>query len=356
MSEKKILLIGEYPPPFAGIAVQTKQLYELLVENQIQAYVIPTLQKRTGFFSFINNLRYIRGLVNIGFYYVKIIKIRKFNIIHILSSSGLNFYIFTIPALITSKLFGKKTIIHYHGGSAKAFFKNNPNALKFSDKLTDSLVVPSVFLQNVFDDLGISSNIIPNAISLERFKFINRKEIKPNILSARNLTSTYNISCAIQAFKILHSHFPQAKLTIAGDGPEKSKLISLTKNLNIEESVIFTGNIPNSQMNELYEKSDILINTSNIDNMPVSILEAQAIGLVVVTTNPGGIPFMISDGINGYLSKIKDYEELGNALIRTIEDQDLSLRLIKQGRKDVKNMGREIVYKQWSDLYNQLCD
>lgn len=356
MITKKVLLIGEYPPPFAGIAVQTKQLHELLCEKKTTVSIIPTLQKRTGIFSFINNLRFVRGLINVVLYYFKLFKIWKFDIIHILASSGLNFYLFAIPALIFSKLFNKKTIIHYHGGGAESFFKKRAKTLAFANKLTDKLVVPSGFLEDVFSDFNVPSTIIPNAIDLDNFEFRRRDTIKPTILSARNLTPTYNISCAIRAFKILHDHSPDATLTIAGDGPEKADLQSLVEKLKIENSVTFTGNIPNSQMKNLYEKSDILLNTSNIDNMPVSILEAQATGLVVVTTNPGGIPYIIDHETNGYLAEINDHCELGKILIKAITEQDLSLELIRKGRDDVKKMDREIVYEQWSNLYKQLFD
>jgi len=353
-STLKILLIGEYPPPFAGIGVQTKHLYELFLNNNIHVNLLSLTQNQSGKFSFINNIRFLRGGINLIQYFINLIKIRKSNIVHILASSGLNFYIFSIPALFVSKLLRKKTIIHYHGGGAHDFFRNKRWLLKSSNLFIDKLVVPSGFLQDVFSKFGYTSTIIPNAINLTTFKFELRTEIRPNILSVRNFTSLYNISCAIRAFKVLHTDIPEARMIIAGDGVEKDKLISLAKELELDKAIEFVGNIPNDMMASLYKKSDILINTSNIDNMPVSILEAQAMGLVVVTTDPGGIPYIIENKINGFTTDINNDKKLGKHLITAVRNQELSISMIVEGRKSISNMDSLKVLQQWIHLYNSI--
>lgn len=353
-TERKILLVGEYPPPFAGIGVQTKHLYELFVSNNIPVSLLSTSNKITGFFYYINKLRFVRGIVNLLQFIFSLRKIKHQDIVHILASSGLNFYIFFIPALGVSKLFNKKTIIHYHGGGAQSFFKKKNILINIFKKLTDSLVVPSGYLQDVFNEIGINSIIIPNAIDLNKFKFHQRQNIRPNILSVRNFTSTYNISCTLRAFKILHSYNEDAKLIIAGDGPEKESLITLAKNLGISKAVKFEGNIPNNKMSSLYRMSDILINSSNVDNMPVSILEAQAMGLVVITTTPGGIPYIIKDGVNGFTADINDHNKLGEKLISAVNNQKLSKQMILHGLNDVKNMDSQLVLKKWTHLYQSM--
>jgi len=352
--ESKILLIGEYPPPFAGIGVQTELLYKLYLKNNIKVNLLSVTPKKTGLFSHFNEVKFFRGILNLLRYLFNLHNIRKADIIHILASSGLNFYIFTFTALLVSKLVNKKIIIHYHGGGAYDFFKNKKSLLKLTKKLSDVLVVPSGFLQDVFNDFEFESIIIPNAINLIKFKFKEVGTVSPTVLSARNFTSTYNISCAIRAFKILHSEFSEARMTIAGKGPEKNKLVKLTQQLKLEKFIQFVGNIPNQEMASLYNKSDILINTSNVDNLPVSLLEAQATGLVIVSTNPGGIPYIITNKINGLLADINDPETLGCHLINVIKNQNLSKNMIQQGLVDVQKMDSTKVLRQWVDLYKNL--
>ena len=201
--------------------------------------------------------------------------------------------------------------------------------------MTNILVVPSGYLKDVFNNLGYPSIIIPNTINLDKFNFRKRKKITPKILSARNLTPVYNISCVIRAFKLLRDQYSNATLTIAGDGPEKDELLSLTEKLNLQHSVKFLGNIPNNAMSELYNQADILVNASNIDNMPVSILEAQAMGLVVVSTNPGGIPYIIENGYTGLISEVNNDKKLGENLIEAVRDQDKSKSMITNSKNYV---------------------
>jgi len=353
MSTLKVLLIGEYPPPYAGIAVQTKYLHELFSSNGITNEILATLPSKYGRNSKLGRIRYLRGIVSLIIYVMQLPRIRRFTVIHILSSSGLNFYIHTLPALVTAKMLGKATIIHYHGGQAESFFSTRKWLFNFSVYLADRLIVPSGFLEDVFINLGAKPLVIPNVIDLSKLVFRERNVIHPILLSARNLTTTYNIACAIRAFKHIKDRFCEAQMIIAGEGPELDYLIKLSKELNLHNSIKFEGNVDNDRMIDLYNRADILINTSNIDNMPISILEAQAMGLLVISTRAGGVPYIIRHNTTGLLADLDNDDEIANNIIYAIENQSHSLSMIEASRIQVATFDKHLILQQWKNLYAQ---
>ena len=202
-NKNNILLIGEYPPPHAGIGVQTKKLYEIYINKGVKTELISLTPPDKGVWSVFNNVLYLRGVINLLRYFFNLNKVCKSEIVHILSSSGFNFFIFTIPAILMSKLFNKKSIVHYHGGGAKRFFENKNYLIELLKRYVDLIVVPSGFLEKVFADFNLPSITIPNIIDLNEFQYKKRDSINPKVLSVRNFTPVYNIPCVIKSFKIL---------------------------------------------------------------------------------------------------------------------------------------------------------
>ena len=117
--------------------------------------------------------------------------------------------------------------------------------------------------------------------------------------------------------------FPDARLTIAGSGPERAKLEAMAKELGVADAVVFAGQIDNEHMPILYREADIALNPSLADNMPISILEALASGVPVVSTNVGGVPFLVEDGKTALLIPPGDPERMAEAMLRVLSDESL---------------------------------
>ena len=299
-------------------------------------------------------VRGVRGLIKWIAFLIQCGKIPRVDIVHIFSASGLNYILFTIPPIIIGRLFGKGIIVNYHGGAAREFFAKFPGLIKWSMRKAHELVVPSGFLKDVFAKLGEDSKIVPNLANVERFHFKQREVFKPLILSARNLTTVYNVKCAIDALHYVVHEYPAAELFIAGNGPEKQRLIGQAKQLGLEKQVHFLGNVPNEKMPSLYEQCDIFINTSNVDNMPGSILEAYASGLPVVSTNVGGIPYLVDDGVSGLLTNAGDGKGLGCHILKILENPDQGRAMVIKGKEKLQTLGWEQVSKGWQEVYLQL--
>jgi glycosyltransferase involved in cell wall biosynthesis len=117
--------------------------------------------------------------------------------------------------------------------------------------------------------------------------------------------------------------------------------------------VTFTGRVENSDMPALYARADCVVNPSTVDNMPISLLEAFASGLPVVTTNAGGIPDMLQDGVSGILVPIGDADAMGREVSRVLADKALAARLAAAGRAEAERYAWPRVKALWLDAYRR---
>ncbi len=257
-----------------------------------------------------------------------------FDIIHAHCSSYWGF-LPVIMAVVTGKIYGKRVVITYHSGNAEVFLNRFGFIAKPFLRLVDTIIVPSGFLKNIFEKFGFKTEIIPNIIELNKFEYIERQNIKPKLIATRYLKKIYNIECAIHAFEIVNRHYPDAELKIVGDGDQREHLENLVEELKLT-NVKFIGSIKNEDMWEMYRSSDIFINPTTVDNFPVSVVEAFACGLPVISTNVGGVPYLLQDLYNGLLVDSGDYEAIAKKILYLIENQSEALKFSRNARNMVE--------------------
>ena len=200
----------------------------------------------------------------------------------------------------------------------------------------NAIIVPSGFLEAVFQKRGFSSSIVPNIIDLSRFSAgTNTKNLSkinsPHILVARNLELIYDNATALRAFSIVIKHFPSAQLTITGSGPERQTLENLVIELGLQDAVTFTGRVDNNDMAALYQSSDIMVNPSLADNMPISVLEALASGVPVVSTNVGGVPFLVVHDNTALLVPVQDPVAMADAILTLLNNPTKARKIRSAG-------------------------
>jgi L-malate glycosyltransferase len=197
------------------------------------------------------------------------------------------------------------------------------------------VVVPSAFLYRVFEKRNVVTLIIPNVIDLARFSpkptWVAVSAAGPHLIVTRNLDPIYDIGTALRAFQLVRQQFPAARLTITGTGSARQDLEVLAEALGVAQAVVFTGRLDNEVMTELYRCADVMINPSLVDNMPISILEAWASGVPVVSTNVGGVPFMVEDGESGLLVPPQDAQAMASAVLAVLGDARLENALRETG-------------------------
>jgi glycosyltransferase involved in cell wall biosynthesis len=156
---------------------------------------------------------------------------------------------------------------------------------------------------------------------------------------------------ALRAFSLVVQAIPDASLVVAGSGPELRALQSLAAELGIGERVDFCGTLDRDRIAELYRSASLVLNPSRVDNMPNSVLEAMASGVPVVSTNVGGVPWILRHDINGLLVASGDHAAMAAAAKRVLGDQQLASRLRNAALADVQQYTWPRIRQQWSAVY-----
>lgn len=350
----RIGLVGPLPPPSGGMANQTQLLANLMEQDGNKVTIVQTNAPYKP--KQVANVPVLRALFRIIPYILNLIKINKrVDILHVMANSGWSWHLFAAPSVWIAKLFNTPVVVNYHGGEAEMFFNKSIRYVKPTMLACSKVVVPSNFLENVFGQFNIQTSIVPNTIDLSVFNYDKKTRSKEtlNILVARNLELIYDNETAIKAFELIYKEYPFARLTIAGAGPEKENLEQLVLKLNMVDAVKFVGRVDRHEMADLFKQSQVMINPSTADNMPISILESLASGVPVVTTNVGGIPYLVEDEYTALLVNARDYSSMSKAISRLIKDETLRSSLIDNGVNMVEKFTWPIVKQQWQTVYKE---
>ena len=257
-----------------------------------------------------------------------------------------NFYY----ALLTSqlcRLFRLKYLPILHGGNLPYRLKQSPklSSLIFNNSFQN--IAPSGYLKYEFEIKGYKSLLIPNVIPIANYTFKERKKITPKLLFVRAFASIYNPNMAIEVLKELKKKYPEATLCMIG--PDKDGTLKDVKHLintyDLQDSVEITGVLPKKEWHEKSKDFDIFINTTNVDNTPISVIEAMALGLPVVSTNVGGLPYLISSNVDGVLVDKEQPILMANEIHKIIEENKSSFA--KKARSKVANFDWSIVKNEW---------
>jgi glycosyltransferase involved in cell wall biosynthesis len=281
-----------------------------------------------------------------------LLQARKHDILHIFSAGLSSYTLWTIPALLVGRLYGKKLILNYRDGQAEEHVTTWRTARPTID-LADRIVTPSGFLVDVFGKHGIKARSVFNIIDVDRFIYRKRRNLRPKFMTNRILEPLYNVDCILKAFALIQERYPDASLTIAHDGCCRPALEQLAKDLKLRNTD-FIGRVPHSKVPELYDSADIYLTTPNIDCMPGSLLECFASGLPVVATKAGGIPYIATHGESALLVDIDDHKAVAARSFELLENPELAERITEGGLREVKKYHWLPVRDQWAQVYEEL--
>ena len=137
------------------------------------------------------------------------------------------------------------------------------------------------------------------------------------------LVARKRVSDVIRAFAMILKNYQDARLLIVGDGPERGKLIALAQQLGVDAACELVGYVPHKDMALEYSRADVLISGSASETFGMSLLEAMACGLPIISTDNDGSGDIISTGKNGYLFKVGDIEALAHFMEILCIDRNL---------------------------------
>jgi L-malate glycosyltransferase len=352
----RVLIVAPSLDILGGQAVQAARLFERLrKEASLEVGFLPVNPRLPGLLRKLQAIKYLRTVVTSVAYVASLLsRVRNYDVVHIFSASYLSFVLAPTPAILIGRLYGKKVLLNYHSGEAEDHLQRWRSAVR-TIRMADDVVVPSSYLVRVFAKFGIPARSIFNLIETERFRFRERNPLRPVFLSNRNFERHYRVDTVLRAFAFIQKRIPEARLIIAGDGPERPSLEHLARDLNLQNAE-FTGRVEHAKAIELYDSADIFLNGSEIDNQPLSILEAFACGLPVVTTDAGGIPDMVTPEKTALMVAMGQHEQLAGAALRLLDDERLAQSIIAQARVECRKYLWDTVGEQWLNLYRQLAE
>ena len=333
---KKILYIGNQLSKH-GYNLSTVETLAPLLSHEGYDVITSSSQKNI----FLRFLSIIKATV---------VNASKVDYVLIDTYSTLNFwYAFAVSQLC--RFLKVKYIPILHGGKLAGKIDKLPflTGLVFKNAYINS--VPSQFLFLKLQSKSWNNCVfIPNQIEIDKYPFQLRNQVNPQLLWVRSLTSIYNPKMAIDVLENLKRRYPKAELCMIG--PEKGMTIEeLSNYAKLKKvNVTFTGKLSKSEWTRLSEKFDVFINTTHFDNTPVSVIEAMALGLPIVSTNVGGIPFLLKNNETALLVQDSAVDEMTQAIIELIENSELANQLSQNGRKLAELFDWNSVKNQWKEI------
>lgn len=266
--------------------------------------------------------------------------------------SGLAFYWAEAAVCLLAAL-KKPFIAALHGGDLPAFASRHPERFRRLLLRAQRVVTPSFCLQEKLSSAGAEIQYLPNGLDLEKFYFKPRDRAGLRICWVRTLHRIYDPETAVEMADILRPEFPGISLILvgpdSGDGTMQN-LRSLISQRGLQDVVSLRGAVPNTELRKLFEETDIFLNTTTVESFGVSVMEAAASGLCVVSSSAGEIPRLWKDGANALLFHPGDAKGAAAAVGRLLREPGLAARLSREGRKNAERFDWDSITPQWEKI------
>lgn len=334
-----------------GHGIQARTLIQELRKDGYDVTFICINPRFPAALRWVRRCPYVRTLLNEGLYLPSLRRLRDADVVHIFSASYCSFLLAPLPAILAAKALRKRIVLHYHSGEAEDHLGRWGILVHPWLRLVHDIVVPSEYLGRIFVRHGYRVRVIPNVIDTSHFRYRDRAPLRPRLLSTRNLEWYYRVDITLEAFALVRTWYPEATLTVAGYGSQEAELRRLAGSLGAS-GIRFVGPVEPQAMPRLYEEADIFVNSSVVDNQPVSVLEAFAAGLPVVSTPTGGIAAIVRDGETGLVVPPADPTATANATATLLAAPDRALCMARRARQEVEQYTWLRVREAWAEVYS----
>ncbi|MBI4638161.1 MAG: glycosyltransferase family 4 protein [Candidatus Rokubacteria bacterium] len=346
----RIALVAASPEIVGGQSVQAQALAVGLREAGHEVAFVPVDPQFPRGLAWVRRWPYARSLLNQALYLPSLSRLRRADVVHIFSASYWSFLLAVAPAILAARGSGKRTVLHYHSGEAADHLARWGVLVHPCLRRVQEIVVPSEYLRAVFAYHGYRARVVRNVVDPARFRYRERASLSPRLVSSRNLEPHYRVENTLEAFALLRVRYPEATLTLAGDGSERARLLRLAAALGTD-GIRFVGRVAPVAMSGLYDEADIFVNSSIVDNQPVSVLEAFAAGLPVVSTATGDIAALVRDGETGLVVPAGDPSAMAKAVTALLQHPELALGIARAARERVEAYSWPRVRDQWAAVY-----
>lgn len=279
-------------------------------------------------------------------------KAGKYDLVLIDTYSTSNFWYAYFTSQLCRKL-SLKYIPILHGGGLPWRLKNSPKACRAIFENAYINITPSRYLLEEFKKAGFFNlEYIPNTIRIKKYPFKERKVLRPKLLWVRAFAGLYNPMLALKVLEQLLEKYPYAELCMVGPQKDASREQCEHYAEKKRLPVVFKGKMEKQDWIQLSSGYDIFLNTTTIDNTPLSVIEAMALGLPVISTKVGGMTFLIKDEEEGLLVPPEDPREMARAVVELLQNPLKAQQLAMAARKKVEGFDWEVVKEKWLEVLN----
>jgi glycosyltransferase involved in cell wall biosynthesis len=334
-----ILLIGPIPPPYGGQSVLVESILESKISEKINLTVLNIAHEKPGFIK-----RAILSAVFLVRLICILVTVNGLKLLHIHTSAGPAFWEKSL-FVIAGKLFGKKVILHLHGGRLVSFWNEAGNFKKFIIRkilnCCDAVIVLSTGGRS-FVEMEISSSarilVLPNAVESVTGQVVSSPD-NVTFLYVGHLKPEKGLLDLLHAFRECRNLTNRAirlKIMGGGDTEENETIIKNAYTAAGLDEVSFVGVLTGADKWREFFSSDVFVLPSHSEDMPMTILEAMACGLPVIATSVGSIPDVIENGINGYLVTSHNPSYLAEKMALLAEHSDIRQAMSMANRQKVR--------------------
>jgi len=276
---------------------------------------------------------------------------RRYQVANVEVFSGAAFVWAELVCLALRRL-GKPYVLTLHGGNLPTFARRRPRRVARLLGSAAAVTAPSSYLVEAMRPYRSDIRLLSNPIDVDTYLYRCRESPRPRLLWLRTFHPIYNPGLAPRTLALLLQQRPDARLTMAG--PDRNgcrrETTRAAEECGVLDQITFQGPMPKSEVPGWLAEGDIFLNTATVDNMPVTVLEAMAAGLVVISTRVGGVPFLASDGQDALLVPPDDPEAMASAIRRVLTEPDLGAALSRQARARAARCDWSVVLPQWEQL------
>lgn len=251
----------------------------------------------------------------------------------------------------------KPVVLTLHGGSLPEFSRQHSGRIRRLFSRAAAVTSPSTFLRDHMKGFDTDIQVIPNALTIDTYPFRVRHPAKPRLIWMRAFHEMYNPMLIPPIMANLQADFSEANIQVIGPIKDDSldRTVKLAESLGVRDRITIIPGVAKNSVPAYLDSADIFLNTTNVDNHPVSVLEAMACGLCVISTNVGGLPYVIKSGENGLLCPANDLLAMAGAIRSILKDPQLARSISKNARQSVEPFDWDIVLPQWQKLFSRVA-
>ena len=248
---------------------------------------------------------------------------------------------------------GKPYVLTLHGGNLPTFARHRPRRVRRLLIGAHAVTSPSGYLSEQLQWLRPDVRLLSNALDIAQYPFRPRSALRPHLVWLRAFHALYRPAAAPEVLGLVLKRFPDARLTMIGPDKGDGSLEATreaARALGVLDRIRFPGSVPKTDVARWLAEEDIFLNTTSVDNTPVSVLEAMACGLCVVSTDVGGLPYVVSHESDGLLVPAGDVQAMADAVQRLLSDPLLAERLSRNARVRAEAQDWSVVLPRWESL------